>query len=71
MDTKEIRTEKQVLGDSKKGWVAAVKFVPLMVFAAMVIVFKLDLLLAALPSVPSAYICSCTVRILIRLSSSA
>ena len=47
MENTEIKPEKQVLGESKKGWVAAVKFIPLMVFAAMVIVFKLDLLLAA------------------------
>ena len=47
MEKTEKKTEKQVLGDSKSGWVALVKFIPLMVFAVMVIVFKLDLLLAA------------------------
>ena len=47
MENTEMKPEKQVLGESKKAWVAAVKFIPLMVFAAMVIVFKLDLLLAA------------------------
>ena len=47
MENIEKKTEKQVLGESKNGWVALVKFIPLMVFAAMVIVFKLDLLLAA------------------------
>ena len=47
MENTENKNEKQVLGESKKGWVAAIKFIPLMVFAARVIVFKLDLLLAA------------------------
>lgn len=47
METIENKTEKQVLGESKRGWVSLVKFIPLMVFAAMVIVFKMDLLLAA------------------------
>ena len=31
----------------QSGWVAAFKFVPLMVFALLVIIFKMDLLLAA------------------------
>ena len=47
MEKTEMKPDKQVPGESKRGWVAAVKFVPLMVFAAMVIIFKLDLLLAA------------------------
>lgn len=60
---KEIETEKQVFGESKSAWVAAVKFIPLFVFAAMVIVFKLDLLLAA----PIATFCAiCVYMILYR-----
>ena len=47
MEKTDIKPEKQVPGERKSGWVAAVKFIPLLVFAAMVIVFKLDLLLAA------------------------
>ena len=37
-----MKTEKK-----QSGWVAAFKFVPLMVFALLVIIFKMDLLLAA------------------------
>ena len=40
-------TEQEVAGDKKSGWIAAFKFVPLLIFAVAVIIFKLDLLLAA------------------------
>lgn len=39
--------EQDAVGDKKSGWIAAFKFVPLLIFAIAVIVFKLDLLLAA------------------------
>lgn len=39
--------EQAVAGDKKSGWIAAFKFVPLLIFAVAVIIFKLDLLLAA------------------------
>ena len=45
----EVKTvsETEVEGKKHPGWIAAFKFLPLLVFALMVIVFKLDLLLAA------------------------
>lgn len=49
-------TNKQV-----SGWVAAFKFVPLLVFAVMVIVFKMDLLLAA----PIATFCALIVYMIV------
>ena len=39
--------EQDIPGKKQNGWVAAFKFVPLLIFALAVIVFKLDLLLAA------------------------
>ena len=39
--------EDTVEGKKQSGWIAAFKFVPLIIFALMVIIFKLDLLLAA------------------------
>ncbi len=39
--------EQDTAGDKKSGWIAAFKFVPLLIFAVAVILFKLDLLLAA------------------------
>lgn len=39
--------KKEALGDKRCFWVALVKFIPLIVFATLVIVFHLDLLLAA------------------------
>lgn len=39
--------EQDVPGKKQNGWIAAFKFVPLIIFAVAVIVFKLDLLLAA------------------------
>ena len=39
--------ETEVEPKKQKFWVAALKFVPLLVFAVLVIVFKLDLLIAA------------------------
>lgn len=48
MEKTDMKPDKQEIpGDKQGGWVAAFKFVPLIIFAAMVIVFKLDLLLAA------------------------
>jgi len=47
MEKTDMKSEKQVPGEKQGGLVAAFKFLPLIVFAAMVIVFKLDLLLAA------------------------
>ena len=38
----EMKTEKK-----ENGWIAAFKFLPLLVFAITVIIFKLDLLVAA------------------------
>ena len=49
-------TNKQV-----SGWVAAFKFVPLLVFAVMVIAFKMDLLLAA----PIATFCALIVYMIV------
>ena len=49
-------TNKQV-----NGWVAAFKFVPLLVFAVMVIAFKMDLLLAA----PIATFCALIVYMIV------
>lgn len=57
----EEKSKKQTLGESKSGWVAFVKFIPLLVFAALVIVFKLDLLLAA----PIATFCAVGVYMLL------
>ena len=45
----------------QSGWVAVFKFVPLMVFAVLVIVFKLDLLLAA----PIATFCALIVYMIV------
>ncbi|MBQ5711750.1 MAG: hypothetical protein IIV61_03965, partial [Oscillospiraceae bacterium] len=42
----KLPDEKQVQR-KENGWIAAFKFVPLLIFAVAVIVFKLDLLLAA------------------------
>ena len=39
--------EQDVPGKKQNGWIAAFKFVPLLIFAVAVIIFKLDLLLAA------------------------
>ena len=39
--------EQDVPGKKHNGWIAAFKFVPLLIFAVAVIIFKLDLLLAA------------------------
>ena len=39
--------EQDTVGKKQSGWIAAFKFVPLLIFALAVIVFKLDLLLAA------------------------
>jgi Na+/H+ antiporter NhaC len=50
---------------SSAGWIAAFKFTPLLIFAALVIVFKLDLLLAA----PIATFCAIGVYILVYKSS--
>ena len=47
------------------GWIAALKFVPLLVFALLVIVFKLDLLLAA----PIATFCAIGVYMLVQKTS--
>ncbi len=44
--TKTISNENTG-GEKNSGWIAAFKFLPLLVFAVLVIVFKLDLLLAA------------------------
>ena len=57
----EEKSKKQTPGESKSGWVAFVKFIPLLVFAALVIVFKLDLLLAA----PIATFCAVGVYMLL------
>lgn len=46
----------------ESGWVAAFKFVPLLVFALLVIVFKMDLLLAA----PIATFCAIVVYMIVR-----
>lgn len=43
METKQGKKESPRTG----GWISALKFLPLVVFAALVIVFKLELLLAA------------------------
>ena len=43
METKQGKKENPRTG----GWIAALKFLPLVVFAALVIVFQLELLLAA------------------------
>ena len=43
-----VKAQKEELVQRKEnGWIAAFKFVPLLIFAVAVIVFKLDLLLAA------------------------
>lgn len=47
MENKVNVQEDAVEGKKQSGWIAAFKFLPLLVFALMVIVFKLDLLLAA------------------------
>lgn len=47
MENKVNVKEDAVDGKKQSGWIAAFKFVPLLIFALMVIVFKLDLLLAA------------------------
>lgn len=47
MENTEIQNKKPIPGESHSGWVAVVKFMPLVFFCAMVIGFKLDLLLAA------------------------
>ena len=39
--------EQDIPGKKQNGWIAAFKFVPLIIFAVAVIIFKLDLLLAA------------------------
>ena len=61
MKTMEKEPEKQIRAVANGGWVSFVKFVPLIVFAAMVIVFKLDLLLAA----PIATFCAICVYMLL------
>ena len=43
----EKMPEQDVPGKKQNGWIAAFKFVPLLIFAVAVIIFKLDLLLAA------------------------
>ena len=50
---------------SSAGWIAAFKFTPLLIFAALVIVFKLDLLLAA----PIATFCAIGVYIIVYKSN--
>ena len=57
--TPTVAPEKQ----SKKasGWIAALKFVPLLIFASLVIVFRMDLLLAA----PIATFCAIGVYMLV------
>lgn len=45
MEKTEVKQE--TTGNKHSGWIAAFKFVPLLIFAIAVIVFKLDLLLAA------------------------
>ena len=55
----QAETKKQT-----SGWVAAFKFVPLLVFALMVIVFKMDLLLAA----PIATFCAVAVYMIVNKS---
>ena len=48
MEKKDTKVaEQDIAGDKKSGWIAAFKFVPLLIFAVAVIIFKLDLLLAA------------------------
>ena len=51
-----MKTEKK-----QSGWVAVFKFVPLMVFALLVIIFKMDLLLAA----PIATFCALVVYMIV------
>ena len=46
------------------GWIAAFKFLPLILFACLVIVFKLDLLLAA----PIATFCAVAVYMIVQKS---
>ncbi len=57
METKQGKKESPRTG----GWISALKFLPLVVFAALVIVFKLELLLAA----PIAHIVAILVYIFI------
>ncbi len=45
--TEAKMAEKDTAGNKQSGWIAAFKFVPLLIFAVAVIIFKLDLLLAA------------------------
>ena len=48
MKQKKAIAEKEPIGDKKSSvWISIFKFLPLLIFACMVIVFKLDLLLAA------------------------
>lgn len=48
MEKIEAKMPEQDVPDKKQnGWIAAFKFVPLLIFAVAVIIFKLDLLLAA------------------------
>lgn len=39
--------EQEIVGDKKSGWIAAFKFVPLLIFVVAVVFLKLDLLVAA------------------------
>lgn len=45
--TEAKMAEKDTAGNKHSGWIAAFKFAPLLIFAVAVIIFKLDLLLAA------------------------
>ena len=57
MEKTEVKLPKQnFVGNKQSGWIAAFKFLPLLVFAIAVIVFKLDLLLAA-PIATFAAVC--------------
>ena len=48
MEKTEVNVaEQETVCDKKGGWIAAFKFLPLLIFAVAVIIFKLDLLLAA------------------------
>ncbi len=50
--------------EKANGWISAFKFLPLIIFACMVIIFKLDLLLAA----PIATFCAIAVYIIVNKS---